>query len=55
MFLNIECILKEFLENGPGPCLVGDVNATISALLPKLNIKADRFHLDQSLANYRNS
>jgi len=35
--------------------LVGDVNATISALLPKLNIKADRFHLDQSLANYRNS
>jgi pyruvate dehydrogenase (quinone) len=33
--------------------LVGDVNATISALLPKLSIKADRSHLDQSLANYR--
>jgi len=33
--------------------LVGDVNATISALLPKLSIKSDRSHLDQSVANYR--
>jgi pyruvate dehydrogenase (quinone) len=33
--------------------LVGDVKTTISALLPKLSIKADRSHLDQSLANYR--
>jgi pyruvate dehydrogenase (quinone) len=33
--------------------LVGDVGATISALLPKLNVKEDRSHLDQCLANYR--
>ena len=33
--------------------LVGDVGATISALLPKLKIKRDRSHLDDSLANYR--
>ena len=32
---------------------VGDVKATISALLPRLTIKADRSHLDQSLAHYR--
>jgi pyruvate dehydrogenase (quinone) len=33
--------------------LVGDVSATISALLPKLNVKQDRSHLNSSLANYR--
>ncbi|MET1028518.1 MAG: ubiquinone-dependent pyruvate dehydrogenase [Dongiaceae bacterium] len=33
--------------------LVGDVGATISALLPNLQIKQDRSHLDDSLANYR--
>jgi pyruvate dehydrogenase (quinone) len=33
--------------------LVGDVRATISSLLPKLRIKQDRAHLDDSLANYR--
>jgi pyruvate dehydrogenase (quinone) len=33
--------------------LVGDVRATISSLLPKLRIKMDRAHLDDSLANYR--
>ncbi|MDQ0390872.1 ubiquinone-dependent pyruvate dehydrogenase [Labrys monachus] len=33
--------------------LVGDVGATISALLPKLEVKQDRSHLDDSLANYR--
>jgi pyruvate dehydrogenase (quinone) len=33
--------------------LIGDVRATISALLPKLQVKQDRAHLDDSLANYR--
>lgn len=33
--------------------LVGDVGATICALLPKLNVREDRSHLDQSLAYYR--
>jgi pyruvate dehydrogenase (quinone) len=33
--------------------LVGDVSATISALLPKLEAKPDRSHLDNSLDNYR--
>jgi pyruvate dehydrogenase (quinone) len=33
--------------------LVGDVGATISALLPKLKTKQDRSHLDDSLSNYR--
>jgi pyruvate dehydrogenase (quinone) len=33
--------------------LVGDVGATIAALLPKLHAKQDRVHLDDSLANYR--
>jgi pyruvate dehydrogenase (quinone) len=33
--------------------LVGDVSTTISTLLPRLNVKEDRSHLDQSLANYR--
>ncbi len=33
--------------------LVGDVGATISALLPNLRLKQDRSHLDDSLANYR--
>ncbi|WP_297298886.1 ubiquinone-dependent pyruvate dehydrogenase [uncultured Methylovirgula sp.] len=33
--------------------LVGDVNATIAALLPKLRNKPGRFHLDESLAHYR--
>jgi pyruvate dehydrogenase (quinone) len=35
--------------------LVGDVGATIEALLPKLSPKADRLHLDDSLARYRDS
>src|SRR3984893_5738798 len=33
--------------------LVGDVGATISALLPKLVAKGDRKHLDDSLAHYK--
>jgi pyruvate dehydrogenase (quinone) len=33
--------------------VVGDVGATISALMPQLTVKADRSHLDQSLARYR--
>ncbi len=33
--------------------VVGDVGATIEALLPRLRPKADRAHLDRSLANYR--
>jgi pyruvate dehydrogenase (quinone) len=33
--------------------LVGDVGATIEALLPKLTVKADRSHLDASLVHYR--
>lgn len=33
--------------------LVGDVTATISALLPRLETKQDRSHLDDALANYR--
>ena len=33
--------------------VVGDVGATISALLPQLTVKTDRSHLDQSLARYR--
>jgi pyruvate dehydrogenase (quinone) len=33
--------------------LVGDVAATIEALLPKLTIKTSRAHLDDSLAHYR--
>ncbi len=32
--------------------LIGDVNATITALLPKLKVKEGRFHLDESLAHY---
>lgn len=32
--------------------LVGDVCATITALLPRLTVKTDRTHLDASLANY---
>ena len=32
--------------------LVGDVGATIEALLPRLQPKTDRAHLDDSLANY---
>ena len=32
--------------------LVGDVGATIAALLPRLAAKSDRAHLDKSLANY---
>jgi pyruvate dehydrogenase (quinone) len=35
--------------------LVGDVGATIEALLPKLSSKADRLHLDDSLVRYRDS
>ncbi|WP_232629962.1 ubiquinone-dependent pyruvate dehydrogenase [Methylobacterium sp. Leaf118] len=33
--------------------LLGDVRATIAALLPKLETKTDRAHLDDSLAHYR--
>jgi pyruvate dehydrogenase (quinone) len=33
--------------------LVGDVGATIAALLPKLQSKTNRSHLDGALANYR--
>jgi pyruvate dehydrogenase (quinone) len=33
--------------------LLGDIGPTIVALLPKLNVKQDRSHLDESLANYR--
>jgi pyruvate dehydrogenase (quinone) len=33
--------------------LVGDVGATIAALLPKLATKTNRSHLDGALANYR--
>jgi len=33
--------------------LVGDVGATIEALLPKLTVKTDRSHLDASLVHYR--
>jgi pyruvate dehydrogenase (quinone) len=33
--------------------LVGDIGATIEALLPKLTFKTDRKHLDDSLAHYR--
>ncbi|GAA4501641.1 hypothetical protein GCM10023158_28400 [Gluconacetobacter tumulicola] len=32
--------------------LVGDVRATIAALLPKVTVKADRTHLDNSLNHY---
>ena len=35
--------------------VVGDVGATIKALLPRLMAKADRAHLDRSLSNYRKS
>ena len=33
--------------------LIGDVGATITALLPRLQAKTDRAHLDGSLAHYR--
>ena len=33
--------------------LVGDIGATIKALLPRLKPKRDRAHLDDSLANYK--
>ncbi|MGH1588098.1 ubiquinone-dependent pyruvate dehydrogenase [Methylobacterium phyllosphaerae] len=33
--------------------LIGDVGETITALLPKLQAKTDRAHLDDSLAHYR--
>ncbi|MHC2086092.1 ubiquinone-dependent pyruvate dehydrogenase [Methylobacterium sp. CM6244] len=33
--------------------LVGDVRATIDALLPRLTVKVDRLHLDDSLTSYR--
>ena len=35
--------------------LVGDVEATIKALLPRLRAKTDRLHLDDALARYRTS
>ena len=33
--------------------LVGDIGATISALLPKLTAKGDRKHLEESVAHYK--
>jgi pyruvate dehydrogenase (quinone) len=33
--------------------VVGDIGATIDALLPNLTVKTDRTYLDNSLANYR--
>jgi thiamine pyrophosphate-dependent acetolactate synthase large subunit-like protein len=33
--------------------LVGDVGPTIEALLPRLQVKQDRHHLDESLAHYK--
>jgi pyruvate dehydrogenase (quinone) len=33
--------------------VVGDIGATIDALLPNLTVKTDRTYLDDSLANYR--
>ncbi|MFG1478972.1 ubiquinone-dependent pyruvate dehydrogenase [Xanthobacter sp. V4C-4] len=35
--------------------LVGDVRATLAALLPRLAAKADRRHLDDALAHYQSS
>ncbi|MGE7417682.1 ubiquinone-dependent pyruvate dehydrogenase [Methylobacterium tarhaniae] len=35
--------------------LVGDVGATLTALLPRLAPKADRLHLDDCLAHYRHA
>ncbi len=35
--------------------VVGDVRATIEALLPKLEVKSDRRYLDDSLAHYRSA
>jgi len=35
--------------------VVGDVGETIAALLPKLNVKTDRKHLDACLAHYRDA
>src|SRR6202000_3134964 len=35
--------------------VVGDVGETIAALLPKLDVKTERKHLDASLAHYRDS
>ena len=33
--------------------VIGDVGATVEALLPRLDAKTDRAHLDDSLANYK--
>jgi pyruvate dehydrogenase (quinone) len=33
--------------------IVGDVSATLEALLPKLNVKRDRSHLDAALRHYK--
>jgi len=35
--------------------VVGDVGATIAALLPRLDVKEDRLHLDDSLTRYRHA
>ncbi|OON69052.1 ubiquinone-dependent pyruvate dehydrogenase [Hymenobacter sp. CRA2] len=35
--------------------LIGDVGATLRALLPQLQVKTDRAHLDKALAHYRDS
>ena len=35
--------------------VVGDIGATIAGLLPRLTVKQDRRHLDDSLARYRRS
>lgn len=35
--------------------IVGDVTATLEALIPRLEVKADRLHLDDSVARYRHA
>lgn len=35
--------------------IVGDVGQTVAALLPKLNVKTDRKHLDACLAHYKDA
>jgi pyruvate dehydrogenase (quinone) len=60
-FLPTECRIAQVdirAENLGRRCkldlgLIGDVKATIEALLPRLTTKADRGHLDESLAHYR--
>ncbi|WP_428678137.1 ubiquinone-dependent pyruvate dehydrogenase [Reyranella sp.] len=35
--------------------VVGDVTATLEALIPRIEVKADRLHLDDSVARYRHA